>query len=171
MTAGAVNPSVRALPGDGALLGATPVDDGVNFAVASSVAQEVTVCLFDAATGEEIAGQARALRRRGLARLRAGGRARAAYGYRVTGPFDPARGLRCNPAKLLLDPYARAISGAVTYGPALLGHDRGRPGQPSELDSAAVRAQSLVVSGTATTGRATPVPAIATPTPSSTSCT
>ena len=39
-----------------------------------------------------------------------------AYGYRVSGPFDPANGLRCNPAKLLLDPYARAIAGAVTYG-------------------------------------------------------
>ena len=40
-----------------------------------------------------------------------------AYGYRATGPYDPARGVRCNPAKLLLDPYARALSGTVTFGP------------------------------------------------------
>src|SRR5258708_20437313 len=43
-----------------------------------------------------------------------------AYGYRATGPYDPARGVRCNPAKLLLDPYARAFSGGVTFGPEVL---------------------------------------------------
>ena len=49
-----------------------------------------------------------------------------------------ARGIRCNPAKLLLDPYARATTGAVTFGPEVLGHDAGRlPDRPSTLDSAA----------------------------------
>jgi isoamylase len=52
VTAGAPA-TVKALPGDGGRLGATPDDGGVNFAVASTVAEEVTVCLFDAATGEE----------------------------------------------------------------------------------------------------------------------
>ena len=45
-----------------------------------------------------------------------------AYGYRATGPYDPARGVRCNPAKLLLDPYARAIAGPVRFGPEVLGY-------------------------------------------------
>ena len=40
-----------------------------------------------------------------------------AYGFRVRGPYDAARGLRCDPAKLLLDPYARALRGEVSYGP------------------------------------------------------
>jgi glycogen operon protein len=69
-----------------------------------------------------------------------------AYGYRVNGPFDPARGLRCNPAKLLIDPYARAVSGAVTYGDALLGHDPADPARPSTADSAPYVPRSLVVS-------------------------
>ena len=50
-----------------------------------------------------------------------------AYGYRVGGPWDPARGLRCNPAKLLLDPYAKAISGTVSFGPGGARPGRGRP--------------------------------------------
>jgi isoamylase len=144
VTEGAVKATVRALPGDGARLGATPDDGGVNFAVASSVAEEVTVCLFDATTGEET--QAR------LEHYDAGvwhgfvpGLAPGqAYGYRVSGPFDPARGLRCNPRKLLIDPYARAISGTVTYGDALLGHDPADPARPSGADSAPYVPRSLV---------------------------
>ena len=68
-----------------------------------------------------------------------------AYGYRVAGPWDPARGLRCNPAKLLLDPYARAISGSVAFGPEVLGQDETDPGKPSSLDSAAHVQRGLVV--------------------------
>jgi glycogen operon protein len=41
------------------------------------------------------------------------------YGYRVRGPNDPSRGVRCNPSKLLLDPYAKAVSGAVDWDPAV----------------------------------------------------
>ena len=70
-----------------------------------------------------------------------------AYGYRVTGPYDPARGLRCNPAKLLLDPYARAISGEVAFGPEVLGYAVDNPGAPSALDSAGHVPRSLVVDG------------------------
>ena len=137
--------TLKALPGDGARLGATPADGGVNFAVASTVADEVTVCLFDPATGAET--QAR------LEHYDAGvwhgfvpgiGPGQA-YGYRVSGPFDPARGLRCNPRKLLIDPYARALAGTVTYGDALLGHDPADPGKPSGLDSAPNVPRSLVV--------------------------
>jgi glycogen operon protein len=67
------------------------------------------------------------------------------YGYRALGPFDPARGFRCNPAKLLLDPYAKAISGTVTFGPEVLGHAVDNSDQPSTLDSAGHTPRSLVV--------------------------
>jgi glycogen operon protein len=67
-----------------------------------------------------------------------------AYGYRVSGPWNPARGLRCNPAKLLLDPYAKAISGSVSFGPEVLGQDEGAPAGPSALDSSAHVPRSLV---------------------------
>ncbi len=145
MTEGAVKATVTALPGDGARLGATPRDGGVNFAVASTVAQEVAVCLFDAATGEETRAK--------LEHYDAGvwhgfvpdAGPGQAYGYRVDGPFDPARGLRCNPRKLLIDPYARAISGTVTYGDALLGHDPADPARPSGADSAPCVPRSLVI--------------------------
>ena len=46
-----------------------------------------------------------------------------AYGYRVHGPWDPGRGLRCDPAKLLLDPYARAVRGEVAFGPEVFDYD------------------------------------------------
>jgi isoamylase len=139
--------TVKALPGDGARLGATAEDGGVNFAVASTVAEQVTVCLFDPDTGEET--------QVGLERYDAGvwhgfvpgvGPGQA-YGYRVNGPFDPARGVRCNPRKLLIDPYARAFAGTVTYGDALLGHDPADPARPSGLDSAPNVPRSLVIDG------------------------
>ena len=46
------------------------------------------------------------------------------YGFRVHGPWDPSAGVRCNPAKLLLDPYARAVAGEVRWDPAVYGHAR-----------------------------------------------
>ena len=61
------------------------------------------------------------------------------------GPYDPRRGLRCNPAKLLLDPYARAIDGEVRFGPEVLGYAVGDPDAPSTLDSAGHVPRSLVV--------------------------
>jgi glycogen operon protein len=70
-----------------------------------------------------------------------------AYGYRAAGPYDPARGVRCNPAKLLLDPYARALSGTVTFGPEVLGYSAAGQDTPSNADSAASVPRSLVVAG------------------------
>lgn len=67
------------------------------------------------------------------------------YGYRTTGPYDPARGVRCNPQKLLLDPYARATAGSVRFGPEVLGYAVENPDAPSVLDSAAHVPRSLVV--------------------------
>src|SRR4029450_6487765 len=68
-----------------------------------------------------------------------------ADGYRATGPWDPARGLRCTPAKLLLDPYARATTGTVRFGPEVLGHDVADPDRASQLDSAGHAPRGLVV--------------------------
>jgi glycogen operon protein len=67
------------------------------------------------------------------------------YGYRALGPYDPSRGYRSNFTKLLLDPYAKATSGAVSFGPEVLGYDLDQPDQPSMLDSAAHTMRSLVV--------------------------
>jgi isoamylase len=131
-------------PGSQFPLGATPTAGGTNFAVASGIADAVTLCLFDGAGRET---------RLPLPDYDAGvwhgfvpgvGPGQA-YGYRVTGPYDPARGLRCNPAKLLLDPYARAISGEVRFGPEVLGYAVDDPGAPSTLDSAGHMPRSLVI--------------------------
>ena len=70
-----------------------------------------------------------------------------AYGFRVHGPWDPGRGLRCNPAKLLLDPYARAVHGEVAFGPEVFGHDAADPDTPSSLDSAGHVPRSIVTDG------------------------
>jgi isoamylase len=67
-----------------------------------------------------------------------------AYGYRAAGPYDPAGGVRCNPAKLLLDPYARAYAGTVRYGPELAGNAAGQADTPDARDSAALVPRSLV---------------------------
>ena len=132
-----------ALPGSMFPLGAVPVDGGANFAVASG-ADAVHLCLFDEAGTES---------RVGLTEYDAGvwhgfvaGVAPGqAYGYRMTGPYEPARGLRYNPAKLLLDPYALAIDGDVRFGPEVLGYDVADPDRPSTLDSAAHVPRSIVV--------------------------
>ena len=67
-----------------------------------------------------------------------------AYGFRVRGPYDTARGLRCNPAKLLLDPYARAIRGEVSFGPEVYDYSWDDHDAPSTLDSAGHVPLSLV---------------------------
>ena len=103
----------------------------MNFAVASTVAEQVAVCLFDATTGEETQARLEHYDAGVWHGFVPGAGPGQAYGYRVSGPFDPARGLRCNPRKLLIDPYARAIAGTVTYGDALLGHDPADPARPS----------------------------------------
>jgi isoamylase len=135
---------VRVRPGRRFPLGATPGPGGTNFAVASGVAGGMLLCLFDDAGAET---------RLALPEYDAGvwhgfvegvGVGQA-YGYRATGPWEPARGLRCNPAKLLLDPYARATAGPVRFGPEVLGHDAADPDRASQLDSAGHVPRSLVV--------------------------
>ena len=170
MTAAPEAGVLRVHPGSQFPLGATPSAGGTNFAVASGIADAVTLCLFDGAGRET---------RLPLPDYDAGvwhgfvpgvGPGQA-YGYRVTGPYDPARGLRCNPAKLLLDPYARAISGEVTFGPEVLGYAVDDPGAPSALDSAGHMPRSLVVDEQFALDRRRARCGAATPTRSSTRCT
>ena len=67
-----------------------------------------------------------------------------AYGFRVHGPYNAAQGLRCNPAKLLLDPYARAVRGEVSFGPEVFDYSWDDHDAPSSLDSAGHVPLSLV---------------------------
>jgi len=67
------------------------------------------------------------------------------YGYRVHGPYEPARGHRCNPAKLLLDPYAKAVDGQVSWHESLFGEQSGAAGQPSTADSAPCMPANVVI--------------------------
>ncbi|MBU6245970.1 MAG: glycogen debranching protein GlgX [Actinomycetales bacterium] len=97
-----------ALPGQPLPLGATVDADGANFSIASATAEAATLCLIDSHGREEQV----TLRERDFGVWHGyvpGVRAGQRYGYRVDGPADPARGLRFDPSRLLVDPYARAI--------------------------------------------------------------
>jgi isoamylase len=137
-----------ALPGTQYPLGATPCQRfgkaGTNFALASSIADGVTLCLFDE-TGAETRIPLRDNDADIWHAFVPGIGPGQAYGYRVSGPWNPSEGLRCNPAKLLLDPYARAVSGTVSFGPEVLAHDPADPDVSSMLDSAPNVPRSLVV--------------------------
>jgi isoamylase len=103
-------------------LGAHADQGGVSFGVFSSVADAVELCLFDDA-GQE-ARRPLELDEGYVWRGYVEGIGHGArYGFRVHGPWDPTAGLRCNPSKLLLDPYARAITGSVDWHPAVAGED------------------------------------------------
>jgi isoamylase len=132
-----------ALPGRPAPLGATPRDGGTNFAVASGIAEAVDLSLFDedgTETRVRLADYDDGVWHGFLPGAGPG----QAYGYRVHGPWDPGRGLRCNPAKLLLDPYARAVHGEVTFGPEVFDYDAANRDAPSPLDSAGHVPRSIV---------------------------
>ena len=67
------------------------------------------------------------------------------YAYRVTGPYDPKRGHRCNPAKLLLDPYGKAVDGSLRWDQALFDYQPGNRAKPSSSDSAPFMPRNVVV--------------------------
>ena len=123
-------------PGDHQRLGASWGPEATNFAVFSPEATVMWVCLFDDA-GNEVRHQ---LTEHTLGVWHGavpGVPVGQLYGFRADGPWDPDRGRRFNPGKLLLDPYATAIAGtAVTDSPALLAHDPDEPAHRNELDSA-----------------------------------
>ncbi len=136
-------------PGHPYPLGATWDGAGVNFALYSTRATAVTLCLFDHADKHETAriplvehtdqvwhGYVPTLQPGQL------------YGYRVEGPFDPQAGLRFNPSKLLVDPYARAVTGGVVWDDALFGYQIGHEEQDLSTDtrdSAAYMPKGIVI--------------------------
>jgi isoamylase len=141
-------PNDAALPGRPFPLGATPLDDGTNVAVASEIADGVELCVFgDDGTEQRFdlleydAGVWHGF----VPGMKAGDR----YGFRVHGPYDPAAGLRCNPAKLLLDPYAKAIDGDLAWDQRIFGYafDQGPDGAAGRdlSDSAPAMPRSVVV--------------------------
>jgi glycogen operon protein len=141
---------MRTLPGRPHPLGASWTAAGTQFALYSAAATRVELCLFDslAATTPsarlDLAQRTQNVWHALLPEVAPG----QLYGYRVHGPYAPEHGQRCNPAKLLIDPYARAIAGDVRHADALRGGrecglelDR----EPDPRDDAACVPRSLVV--------------------------
>ncbi|MEO2096091.1 MAG: glycogen debranching protein GlgX [Brachybacterium sp.] len=126
-------------------LGATFDGSGTNFALFSEAAERVELCLFDEDGAErriEVTEVDAYVWHVYLPAVQPGQR----YGYRVHGPFDPAAGLRCDPSKLLLDPYAKAIAGMASNHPSLYSYDFEDPEKRNTEDSAAHTMHSVVVS-------------------------
>jgi len=131
-------------------LGATYRDNGVNFALFSEHASSVELCLFEQADDSE---PSRKVKMREwddhvwhvfLPDAKPG----QLYGYRVGGPYAPEDGHRFNPAKLLIDPYAKAISGHIKWGEEMFGYTIGHPDgdlSRDERDSAGAMPKSVVI--------------------------
>ncbi len=132
-------------PGEHEPLGATFDGAGTNFALFSEAADRVELCLFDEdgiETRLDLPEVTAFVHHGYVQGIQPGQR----YGYRVHGPWDPATGSRCNPNKLLIDPYAKAIDGQVRWHPAVYGHNQELPDQIDERDSAGYMPRSVVVS-------------------------
>src|SRR5215813_13465892 len=146
-------PSMRTRPGRPFPRGATWTGDGVNFALFSEHATAVELCLFD---DKELGRETHRIPVRErtdqiwhifLPDARPG----LCYGYRVHGPYDPSSGHRFNPAKVLLDPYAKAIAGTVTRTDAMFAYRLGDPEAdlvPDEQDNGPYLPKSVVVDPT-----------------------
>ena len=139
-------------PSSPALLGAHPDEEGTTFALFSSVAEAVELCLFDDSGAEERVALRPGEGFRWEGHVPGIGPGRR-YGVRVHGPWDPAAGARCNPAKLLLDPYARAVAGGVSWHPAVHGGTRGGSRPPGRRRLGAVRAPLRRLLGRVRLGR------------------
>jgi glycogen operon protein len=134
-------------PGDAYPLGATWDGRGTNFSIFSEEAERVQLCLLGDEGQEE---RVNLIEVDGfcwhvyLPDVRPGQR----YGFRVDGSYDPGAGHRSNPAKFLLDPYAKAVEGKIKWDSSVFGYEFGRPGDdsiPSTADSKAAMSTSVVV--------------------------
>jgi isoamylase len=138
----------RVQPGEPFPLGATPDTAGANFSLFSEVAERVELCLFDD-DGREThldLPERTAYCWHGYVRGVAPGQR---YGFRVHGPWEPAQGHRCNPAKLLIDPYARAITGDIRWDPSVFPYPLGGDDQQrNDADSGPFMPKSVVVNDT-----------------------
>jgi glycogen operon protein len=137
-------------PGNAFPLGATYDGKGVNFSIYSEHAEEVELCLFENLDSEREFLKVKLKEREHhvwhvyVADLKPG----QLYGYRVYGPYDPSNGYRFNPNKLLLDPYAKAISGTIDWHDSVFGYRIGQPEEDlsfSATDSAPYVPRSVVV--------------------------
>ncbi|MEX0761547.1 MAG: glycogen debranching protein GlgX, partial [Dehalococcoidia bacterium] len=133
-------------PGEPYPLGATSDEGGANFAVFSEVAERIELCLFDESGNEtrlDLPEVTAYVWHGYVPEVGPGQR----YGFRVHGPWAPAEGHRCNPAKLLIDPYAKAIEGEVQWDMAVSDYDPEDPDAgPNETDSAPFMPKSVVTS-------------------------
>jgi glycogen operon protein len=139
-------PSMSRVPWPGAAypLGATYDGAGTNFALFSEAAEQVELCLIDA-TGaetrielEEVDGY---VWHGYMPDIQPG----QLYGYRVHGTYDPGSGQRCDPSKLLLDPYGKAFAGDIDGSDAIFSYDLNDPGKRNEHDSLGHTMTSVVV--------------------------
>jgi glycogen operon protein len=131
-------------PGTAYPLGATFDGSGTNFALFSEAAEKVELCLFDedrVETRVELVEVDAFVWHAYLPQVQPGQR----YGYRVHGPYEPEKGLRCNPNKLLLDPYAKATCGDIDWEPAVFSYNFGDPLSRNDEDSAAHMMLGVVV--------------------------
>ncbi len=139
---------MRLWPGGPYPLGATWDGSGTNFALFSEVAEAVELCLFDN-EGDWPGTETRVALTEVdgfvwhgyLPDVGPGQR----YGYRVHGPYTPAWGHRCNPAKLLLDPYGKAVDGELRWHEAVFGYRFDDPSSPNTTDSAPFMPVNVVV--------------------------
>ena len=132
------------LPGTPYPLGASYDGMGTNFSVFSEVAERVELCLFDADGTETRIDlpEVDAFCWHGyLPNMGPSQR----YGFRVHGPYDPGRGLRCNPSKLLLDPYAKAVEGGVRWDESLFDYRFADPDRSTNDDDSAPFVPKAVV--------------------------
>ena len=131
-------------PGRNYPLGADWTAESTNFAVHAPRATSAWVCIFDDEGGERrhrLTEQTLGIWHGALPDIAPG----TLYGYRVDGPWDPATGMRFNPDKLLLDPFAKAVAGDLAVDPAIFGYVVGSPQERSTLDSAPYVPRSVVV--------------------------
>ncbi|MFT4051376.1 MAG: glycogen debranching protein GlgX [Microbacterium sp.] len=131
-------------PGSAYPLGATFDGNGTNFALFSEGAERVELCLFGdrgKETRVELVDVDAHVWHAYLPTIQPGQR----YGFRVHGANDPARGLRFNPNKLLLDPYAKAVEGQIQWGQPVFGYDFGDPASRNDEDSAPSMMKGVVI--------------------------
>ncbi|MGI8759838.1 MAG: glycogen debranching protein GlgX [Jatrophihabitantaceae bacterium] len=141
-------------PGTPYPLGATYDGSGTNFALFSEIAERVELCLFGSPGGPAGSDGAGVETRIDLPEVDGfvwhaflpGIEPGQHYGYRVHGPYDPAKGQRCNPNKLLLDPYAKAIDGRIEWHESLFGYHFDDPARRNDDDSAAHMPKCVVIS-------------------------